>query len=172
MKLEDILSIEKWTELEKEINATFGFNTSVFDKNGIRITGFQKLNNQLCSGIQANEKGKSFICAVANRNVILQAKQIRKPVITECDAGLLKLVIPIFVGDEFLGVLSGCGLLVDGSNVETFLIKITTGIDEKEITSLSNDIAKIEKDNVKLAIEYLEYRVEGIVQDSVLYTPS
>ncbi len=157
MKIEEILSIEKWAELEKEINTTFGFYASVFDENGIRITGFQKLNNQLCSVIQANEKGKSFICAVANRNVILQAKQIRKPVITECDAGLLKLVVPIFVGDELLGVLSGCGLLVDGSNVETFLIKITTGIDEKEITSLSNDIAKIENDKIELVVEYLEY---------------
>lgn len=163
MKLEDILPIEKWTELEKEINTTFGFYASVFDENGIKITESQKLDNQLCSIIQANEKGKNFICAVANRNVILQAKQIRKPVITECDAGLLKLVVPVFVGDEFLGVLSGCGLLVDGSNVDIFLIKITTGIDEKEIIRLSNDIAKIEKDKVKLMVEYLECRVEGIV---------
>jgi ligand-binding sensor protein len=146
VKLEDILPIEKWAELEKEISATFGFNTSVFDENGIRITDFRKLDNQLCSVIQANEKGKNFICAVANRNVILQAKQIRKPVITECDAGLLKLVVPVFVDDEFLGVLSGCGLLADGSNVDIFLIKITTDIEEKEIIRLSNDIVKIEKE--------------------------
>ena len=78
----------------------------------------------------------------------------------------------VFRGDEFLGALSGCGLLVDGSNVGTFLIKTITGIDEKEITSLSNNIEKIERDKVELVVEYLEYRVEGIVQNFVLYAPS
>lgn len=51
-------------------------------------------------------------------------------------------------------------------------IKTTTGIDEKKITSLSNDIEKIEKDKVELVVEYLEHRVERIVHDSVLYAPS
>ena len=50
--------------------------------------------------------------------------------------------------------------------------RISTGIEEKEIIRLSNDMAKIEKDKIKLIVEYLESRVEGIVQDSVLYATS
>lgn len=37
MKLTDVLPLEKWIELEKEINRRSGLNASVFDINGIRI---------------------------------------------------------------------------------------------------------------------------------------
>ncbi len=167
MKLTDILSIENWTELEKEISTTFGLNASVCDENGKRITGFKKWANKLCPVIQANEKGQNFICAVANQSIALQAKRTRKPVIAECDAGLLKFVVPVFVDDKFLGVCSGCGLLVDGGSVETFLIIITTGIDIEQIASLSNDIAKIERDRAELVVEYLEHRVDGIIENFI-----
>ena len=165
MKLEDILSNEKWGELEKEINNTFGLNTSIFDRNGERITGFQKWANKLCRTIQENEKGRSFICTVANRNFALQAKQTRKPVIAECDVGLLKLVVPVFVDDELLGVLSGCGLLVDGSIVETFLIHKTTGINIEEIDRLSDDIPRIQMNKIGSIMDYLKNCIDAIVDE-------
>jgi len=65
------------------------------------------------------------------QNIALQARKTKKPVIGECDAGLLKLTVPIFVGDEFLGVGGGCGLLTDDSEVETYLISMTIGVDEE-----------------------------------------
>jgi ligand-binding sensor protein len=165
MKLDDILSIEKWTELEKEINNTFGLCASVFDTDSKKITEFKKWPNRLCPVIQANGKSQSFICAVANRNLGLQARQTKKPVIAECDAGLLKLVVPVFVNDEFLGMFSGCGALVNGSSVETYLITLSTGVDFKEIANLSSDINQMERVDVELLAEYLETRIEGIVED-------
>ena len=165
MKLDDILSIEKWTELEKEINKTFGLCASVFDTDSKKITEFKKWPNRLCPVIQANGKSQSFICAVANRNLGLQARQTKKPVIAECDAGLLKLVVPVFVNDKFLGMFSGCGVLVDGASVETYLITQTTSVDVKEIASLSSDINKMERADVESLAEYIEMRVEGIVKD-------
>ncbi|MBW1751671.1 MAG: hypothetical protein JRJ46_00895 [Deltaproteobacteria bacterium] len=57
MKLKDILSIEKWTEIEKEINNKFGLNASVFDADGIRITRFKNWANRLCPVIKSYENG-------------------------------------------------------------------------------------------------------------------
>jgi hypothetical protein len=37
MNLLDILPVEKWIELEMEINKRSGLNASVFDADGIRI---------------------------------------------------------------------------------------------------------------------------------------
>ena len=165
MNLEDILSTEEWTDLESKVNRKFGLNASVFDKNGVRITGFKKWANSLCPIIQANEKGRSFICTVANQNLSQQARQTKKPVFAECDAGLLKLVVPIFVCDEFLGVFSGCGLLVDGGIVETFLIHKTTGINIGEIDRLSNDIAPIQMDKIGPIVDHLIYSIDDIVAD-------
>jgi len=53
---------------------------------------------------------------------------------------------------------------MDGGSVETFLIIITTGIDIDKIASVSNDIAKIERDKVELIVEHLENCVDGIIE--------
>ena len=165
MKLLDILPAEKWIELEKEINKRSGLNASVFDAEGIRITDFKKWANRLCPVVKANEKGQSYICAVAHQNAANQAKKTKEPVIIECDAGLVKFVVPIFVDDEFLGVAGGCGLLQKGSEVDSFLINKTTGIDVKEIEKLSNDIATISSAKLNSVIKYIEQELEWLKHD-------
>ncbi len=165
MRLEDILPIAKWAELEKKINHIFGLNASVFDTNELRITGFKKWANSLCPLIQANEKGRSFICMLAHQNLSQQAQKTKKPVFAECDAGLLKVVVPIFLYGEFLGVFSSCGLLVDGGVVETFLIHKTTGIPIGEIDRLADDIASIQMDKIDSLVGCLMHCIDEIVVD-------
>ena len=165
MKLLDILPVEKWIELEKEINKRSGLNASVFDSEGIRITDFKKWANRLCPVVKANEKGQSYICAVAHQNAANQAKKTREPVIIECDAGLVKVVVPIFVDDEFLGVAGGCGLLSKGSEVDSFLINKTTGIDVGEIENLSDNIATISSAKLNSVIKCIEQELEWIKHD-------
>ena len=162
MNLIDILPIERWIELEKEINKRSGLNASVFDADGIRITDFKKWANRLCPVIKANEKGQSYICAIAHQNAANQAQKTREPAIIECDAGLVKVVVPIFVDDEFLGVAGGCGLMQKGSEVDGFLITKMTGIDVGEIENLSDDIATISIARLESVIKYIEQELQWI----------
>jgi ligand-binding sensor protein len=165
MKLFDILTAEKWIELEKEINRRSGLNASVFDAEGIRITDFKKWANRLCSVVKANEKGQSYICAVAHQNAAKEAQKAKGPVIIECDAGLVKVVVPIFIDDEFLGVAGGCGLLLYGSEIDSFLINKTTAIDVGEIENLSDDIATIAIAKIESIIKYIEQELDWIKHD-------
>lgn len=165
MKLLDIFPAENWMELEKEINKRSGLNASVFDAKGIRITDFKKWANRLCPVVKANEKGQSYICAVAHQNAANQAKKLRSPAIIECDAGLVKVVVPIFVDNEFLGVAGGCGLLLKGGEVDSFLINKTTGMDVGEIENLSDDIAIISIAKIESVIKYIEQELEWIKHD-------
>jgi ligand-binding sensor protein len=165
MKLLDILPVENWIELEKEINKRSGLNASVFDSKGIRITDFKKWANRLCPVVKANEKGQSYICAVAHQNAANQAKKTKNPEIIECDAGLAKVVVPIFVDDEFLGVAGGCGLLLNDGEVDSFLINKTTGIDVGEIEDLSDNITTISNAKLKSVIKYIQQELESIKHD-------
>jgi len=163
MKLIDILPPDQWLELEIKIHDMFRLNAAVFDKDGLRITDYKNWANRLCPVVKGNEKGQSFICAVANQNMMAQAKDTKKPVTDECDAGLIKIVIPIFVGDEFLGIAGGCGLLPDGGEVESFPVSKVTGIDEEEIQGLSDDIDIIKADKAKSLIEFIQEQIHRIV---------
>lgn len=162
MKLTDILPLEKWVELEKEINRRSDLNASVFDIQGIRISDFQKWPNNLCPTIKANDKGQSFICAVAHMNLAAQARQTGKAVIEECDAGLFKVVYPVFAQGEFLGVVAGCGLLLDDSETDTFLINKITDIDEKKLEELSNDIGRKSRTEIEELAQFIKEEVDKI----------
>ncbi|UCF89894.1 MAG: PocR ligand-binding domain-containing protein [Desulfobacterales bacterium] len=162
MTLDDILPIEKWMGLEEEINKRYGLNASVFDADGIRITNFQKWANRLCPVIKANAKGQSFICAVAHQNIASEARKKRKWVIEECDAGLVKIAVPIFADDQFLGVAGGCGLLRNDEQVDTFLVNKITGIEVAQQEDLSQDIETVTSAVLESVAKYIEAQLEGI----------
>jgi len=162
MTLLDISPVEKWIDLEKEINKRSNLNASVFDAEGIRITDFKKWANRLCPVVKADEKGQSYICAVAHQNAAGQARKAGQSAIVECDAGLVKVVVPIIVNGEFLGVAGGCGLLQKDGEVDTFLVNKTTDLGVGEIESLSEDIETISMEKLKSVIKYIEEEIDWI----------
>ena len=162
MTLLDVLPVEKWVELEKEINKRSGLNASVFDADGTRITDYKKWANRLCPVVKENKKGQDYICAVAHQNAANQAQKTKDAVVIECDAGLVKIVVPIFFDDQFLGVAGGCGLLLKDSEVDAFLVYKMTGIDIEEILKLSSDICTITKEKIEGVIKYIEEELDWI----------
>jgi ligand-binding sensor protein len=164
MTLTDILPLEAWIEFEKEINSRSGLNASVFDENGMRITNYKKWANQLCPEIKTNKKGQTFICAAAHQNLAGQAMQTRKPVVEACDAGLVKIVVPIFVNNTFLGTAGGCGLLPENDLVEAFLVSKVTEMDVRKIETLAASIACLSDDDAQALVIYLQNRIDEIVK--------
>jgi ligand-binding sensor protein len=167
MKLVDIMPVEKWIYLEQAINRRSGLNASVFDTEGIRITNFKKWANMLCPAIKANNKGQSFICSIAHQNAANQSRQTKKPAIVECDAGLVKYVVPIFIDGMFLGVVGGCGLLPQDGEVEVFLIHKVTDIDDSDIEILSKSINTIGQDKIESIVDFTQKEIERILQEII-----
>jgi len=165
MELTDLLSLEKWIEMEKDVTARSGLDVSVFNTGGIRITDFKQWANDLCPAIKATDKGQSFICAVAHMNLAEQARQSRKPVVEECDAGLMKLVVPIFADEVFMGAFGGCGYLLDDGEVDSFMINKTTDIPEEKVEKLSEDISSISTEQAESLTVYIEEQINRIVSD-------
>ncbi len=163
MKLNDILPIEKWIALEKDLHNRYGLDVNVFDTSGVRISDFKEWVNRLCPAIKATDKGQSFICAVAHMNIAAQAMQTRRPAIEECDAGLVKIVVPIFMDDTFLGAVGACGLLLDAGEVDTFLIDKITGIDEETAQKLAADAGTISTADAESIAEDVTRRIASIV---------
>ncbi len=165
MKLADMLPIDKWLELEKDIFKKSGLASNVFNVDGMRITDYKEWVNRLCPAIKADDSGQSFICAVAHMNIAGMAKESKGTFIGECDAGLLKLVVPIFVNGDFLGAVGACGLLLDDSEVDSFMINRTIGMDYEKIESLSHDIKKITSEEAEALGKYIVGRIAKIVSD-------
>lgn len=163
MKLEDIAPLEKWIDLETDIHRRSGLDVNVFNVEGYRITEFKNWANNLCPEIKATDKGQSFICAPAHMNIAAAAMRSKKPVIEECDAGLIKMVVPIFVREEFVGALGACGFLLDDAEVDSFLVYKMTDIDEEKVENLSKDIPTITNAKAESLSQYIAARIDEIL---------
>jgi ligand-binding sensor protein len=165
MELTDIQTPEEWVKLEKEIFEKSGLDASVFNTDGIRITDYKEWVNRLCPVIKANDKGQSFICAVAHMNLAAIAKNTKDHVIEECDAGLAKILVPIFVDDEFIGSVGACGFILDDGEVDSFMINKTIGLEEEKIEALSNDIKTISTENAQALCDFIKRKLNDIVRN-------
>jgi ligand-binding sensor protein len=164
MKLSDIAPLDRWLELEQKINERSGLNASVFNVEGVRITDFKRWANKLCPVIKANKKGQDYICAVAHQNIAAQAERSHQPVIAECDAGLMKMVVPIFINGEFLGVAGGCGYILGNGEVNTFMVNKTIDIADEKLKNLLDDIPAITSDQAQSHTGFIQNEVDQILK--------
>lgn len=164
MELVDITPLEKWMELEDDIYERTGLNACVFNPEGARIAVNRNWANDLCPKIKGTDKGQTFICAVAHSNIATMARNSHKSIIEECDAGLIKMVVPIYVKDEFLGVFSGCGLIPEDGEIDSFYINKTTEINEDEIMELAKSVKTLSNEDAKSTIAYIEQELDKIIQ--------
>ncbi len=163
MELTDLQPVKLWEAFEDEICRRSGLNASIFNTEGIRITDNQKWPNRLCPAIKADPKGQSFICATAHMNIALQAREQRHGLVEGCDAGLVKLVVPIFVEDAYLGAVGACGLLLDDEPVDDFLVGKITDLDESAIEDLAAGIPSITTEQAEALKIFIQERIDQIV---------
>jgi ligand-binding sensor protein len=163
MELTDIMPKDEWARFETELHDRFHMNCTVYNISGIGITGKPNWCNKICPVIKANKDSLAAICAPGNQNFMAQAKNTKQAVIGECDAGLMKIAVPIFINGEFLGTAGGCGRLLSGGEVETFMIEKTTGLNEDEIDGLCQGLNSITEDQAEQMAAFIESRIQEYV---------
>ena len=166
MKLTDLAPLERWIELEQEINARTGLDANVFNPKGYRISEIKNWANRLCPEIKATDKGQSFICAPAHMNIAAMAMKQRQAVIEECDAGMIKMVVPIFYESEFVGAVGACGLLLDDSEVDSFLVNKMTDIKEEKVDRLSKGISSVTTAKAEELGRFINHQIEEILSEN------
>jgi ligand-binding sensor protein len=89
----------------------------------------------------------------------------KQPAIEECDAGLIKLVVPIFLNEEFIGAVGACGFLLDDGEVDSFLVNKMTDIDEDKVQALSEGIRSIAVEKAESLSQFIRLEVEKIISN-------
>ncbi|MFH1985976.1 MAG: PocR ligand-binding domain-containing protein [Pseudomonadota bacterium] len=163
MKLTDLLPPDAWQKFEAELFDHFFLNCTVYNDSGIGITGKPNWCNALCPEIKSNPNSLATICAAGNQFFMAEARNTGKPVIDACDAGMLKIAVPVVVAGAFLGTAGGCGRLPEGGKVDTFIIQKTTGLDESAITALSGGLKPMTPSEALTVARYIEKRLGEIV---------
>jgi len=156
MKMLSLLTKEQWTDFERSLHDDWGVNACAYDAEGATFTGFKNVINPLCKEIKSHPEGIQAICSVAHQNMANQARKSGKTIMEACDAGLFKICTPVIVGDEFVGIVGGCGRLLEGEEVETFLVHKATGVALERIEELAKEVPPITSEKAQEMADFLE----------------
>ncbi|SKA91044.1 Ligand-binding sensor domain-containing protein [Paucidesulfovibrio gracilis DSM 16080] len=165
MKITDLASTETWEGLEKELHEKFGLNASVADEQGVRITSYANWGNELCPRVKGDPKGLSAICAVAGKHFTQYCTSEQSPLVDECDACLTKIAVPVLKDGQYLGCAGGCGVLMEGEEVETFMVAKSLDMDEKEVQRLAETVPVISREKADEIVTYLWKRLQELGAD-------
>lgn len=163
MKPTDLQPADAWAALERELAERSGLTSVVFDAENNRVTDTVTWANELCPRIKGNPDSASQICAVAQQSMLAAAAKTGKPMVEECDAGMLKVVVPILIEGELVGSVSGCGRLDPASELETDYIAQATGQPPEEVATLARSIQPVTEEQAEAHAAYIIERLQQIV---------
>ena len=78
---------------------------------------------------------------------------------------MLKLVVPIFANEEYVGAMGACGFLLDDGEVDTFLVNKMTDISADKVERLAEGIAVITTEKAKILSQYITNQISRIILD-------
>ncbi|NDV26992.1 PocR ligand-binding domain-containing protein [Desulfovibrio sp. JC010] len=162
MLMTDLLSKEEWNDLERKVHEDWGFNASAYNADGLTFTGYKNFCNPLCAEIKSHPEGIQAICSVAHQHMSQLARTSGKTVIEECDSGMVKVCTPVIIEGEFVGIVGGCGRVLDDSEVETFTVHKAINIELERVENLADEVSPLTMKKAEQLAEFLEDFVKNI----------
>jgi coenzyme F420 hydrogenase subunit beta len=163
MKLEDILSPERWQEVGLDFYHRSGLTPYAFDVEGEHLTEQKKWANQLCPVIQANPEQMDKVCVQTHKAMAERARTEQKIVVGTCPVGLVNISVPIFLGEEFVGVIGGCGMLPPYGELDHEVLKKATGLESYLVNTLGGNIRAMTREEIETFARYMEGRAHDFV---------
>lgn len=160
MQMTDLMSKEDWAELENEIFRRFNLNARVYDDKGFTFTGQASWCNRFCPTLRSAKQAIGAICSTAHQAMGAEAKASGEPVADVCDAGLLKIVAPVFKDGELVGFIGGCGALAPGEEVDAFMAHKASGLEESDLEEAAGTVPVMDQDTIDEATEFMRQWAE------------
>ena len=101
----------------------------------------------LCAAVKSNRTAATFICSQTNTAMLAVVRKTRKPEIDFCEAGMIRIVVPVLEDGELKGQVFACGLAAKDEELNSFLLAKQLDLPEQEILELaeSTPFGSIEK---------------------------
>ena len=162
MKLQDIFTVEEWDKVLGSFKTVVGIAPITIDATGNAVTS-PCFTCEACRMIKSTAEGARR-CKEGHVAMVAEAKQARKALVKFCHAKFLKVTIPIFDGEEFLGVTGGCNILPESAQVEDgFFIQLgrEIGVDGEQLAREAAKAKRVANSIIGMQIQTLMYRIRS-----------
>ncbi|HYH03513.1 MAG TPA: PocR ligand-binding domain-containing protein [Bacillota bacterium] len=134
MQLTDLFTKEEWDKVLGVYKTVLGIAPITFDAMGT-VINTPVFTCEACRLIKGTQEGARR-CSASQGQMVAKTKVVKAAIVEECHAGFTKVVIPIFYGEEFLGVTGGCNIFRENQvPQEAFYLKLAKelGIDSRRL---------------------------------------
>jgi hypothetical protein len=107
----DLMDRKAWQELLDDTHATVGMPTALLDPRNVILQSSGE-RNEPCREIRDRKETLPVICGQSQRFMAKMARSQQAHVVEICEAGMAKLVMPLFRDRRFWGSITTCGCKV------------------------------------------------------------
>ena len=138
MKLSDLKTDAEWDALLEGFASECGMTAVLTDATGaiLREHGDRF---RLCTAIREHDGALAFICSQTASAMLQELRSSLQPMIDLCEAGLVRVVVPVVRDGELVGQIGACGLASADEEFDPFLVAQTLEVDEEPVMELFRD---------------------------------
>jgi ligand-binding sensor protein len=156
----DLNSRETWQELLDETQSALGMPTALLDPDNIILQSSGE-RNELCREIRSRNNAKPVICGQSQQFMAEMARTQKSSIVEICEAGMAKLVVPVFRDKNYLGSITACGSMLPETAIETYLVEKATGIGGDAIAEMAEKVPTVQKEQLQQLAEDLFRRLSA-----------
>jgi len=156
----DLNTREAWQELLDYMQSALGLPSALLDPENIILQSSGD-RNQLGREIRSRAKAKPVICGQSQQFMAKMARTQKTSVVDICEAGMVKLVVPLFQNQDYLGSITTCGAMLPEMAIETFLIEKATGMGKDTIDEMAEQVPTVQSEQLKQLAEDTFQRVKS-----------
>ncbi len=132
----DLKSKEEWEAILKQFAADTKMTATLTDDAGKLLLSVGE-RYPLCEEIRKNEKALTFICSQTNTAMLAVVTKTLQPETDICEAGLIRLVVPVVRDGLLVGQVTACGAASNDEELNSFLVSKEAGISEERVVKLA-----------------------------------
>jgi len=161
MELIEIAPIEVWEKIAGDIYNKFGFNGTVYKRDNYILAKSEEWVNKVCPAIKAGDA--IVICSSAQQRLSKIVQETKDVAVDECDAGFTKFLVPIFLNNDFIGMIGGCGCLSEKAEVDAFYVSKL--LKKDDIKDLLPSVKQISENKLSEAIRFVKEQLQEVLRD-------
>lgn len=136
MEPRDVMDDAAWEALLTEVADEALMRVMLTDREGSVLMAVGKLY-PICKEIRDRPESLTTICSQTASAMLAQVRHTLEPVVDECEAGMLRIAVPIVRDKELVGQVTACGRVPHGGAIETFLVSRAAEIPEAEVVHMA-----------------------------------
>ncbi len=162
MKIEEFFTPEEWSKILGLTAKITGLACTTFDLEANPVNK-PEFSNEVCPLLKSRPE-TAIECKNSQIRLAKEAMETGKPVFGRCNAGFVKVVVPVKYKGEIIGMTGGCGVCYVDDDEEECLKKMCevgakAGL-ENQIKEKFSTVRKISKELLQQAIASLEKKLE------------